>query len=77
MSCIKGVQRGTGEGNTTIPINPVDLNKSVVLIWGSPIATLTSDTTIGITNGVGPGTDKYGHNIAVNLPYAWQVIEFA
>ena len=91
MSCIKSIQRGTGSGNATIAINPVDLNKSVVLIFGgitysgnawttivgvNPIAVLTSNTHIAISNAVLVYGSSSGET-NINVPYTWQVIEFA
>ena len=93
MSCIKSIQRGSGSGNATITINPVDINKSVVLISGgntywfdgkirisglNPIAVLSSNTNIAVSNAVFSEYDGYGTvSLTRNVPYAWQVIEFA
>ena len=91
MSCIKSIQRGTGSGNATITIKPVDVDKSIALLSGGsggvnnngnggivivPTILLADSTTLTIGNAEAQLYD--GSKIyTIKAPYTWQVIEFA
>ena len=87
MSCIRGVQRGTGSGNATFTIDKVDAAKAIALISGGtgrvvagswdgavvvPTVHLTSSTTLTVTNA-----QTTVHDGPVIAAYTWQVVEFA
>ena len=91
MSCIKSIQRGTGSGNATITISEIDIDKSVVLVTGgkgyysdfvksdestTPYGYLKGSTTLIIANASTHYRDLSGNMLSIDVPYAWQVIEF-
>ena len=91
MSCIKSIQRGVDRGDKTITIGAVDAAKAIVLVSGgttyysdstfllagsNPIIMLINSTTIQISNAEWYKKNGLGNRETIDLPYAWQVIEF-
>ena len=86
MSCIKSIQRGTGNSSTTsFTINEVDPEKCVVLI--NPITTTTGASVYGSwastyaqVNGGAVLSSITATNLTfsnVRNTFGWQLIEFA
>ena len=90
MSCIKSIQRGTGNSSTTsFTINKVNPDKCIVII--SALVGSTSILYKTADNSYAPGyyTDTYGGVLlssissttlsfsGVRVGFSWQLMEFA